>query len=244
MTARERVRKLNGLTALRFVAAAGVVVYHSEGHFGVPANWGGSWLPLGMGVSFFFVLSGFVLARYVKLSGRLEDWAKRRKFWQARLARVWPAHVGGILVLWALLRHARNFPTGYGSWWMLGAECRLMVHAWVPIEHFFFSVQFTFVVDFDGSWDFYLLFPFLIWRWERTWWWKFLAALAVIGGLICLCQTGIVANTHDPWKMGWIGVLVTNSAKRGCLSLWWGCWGRCFIARRGRAFMWGWRWER
>jgi peptidoglycan/LPS O-acetylase OafA/YrhL len=205
----ERVRKLNGLTALRFVAAAGVVVYHSEGHFGVPANWGGSWLPLGMGVSFFFVLSGFVLAYVYPV---VEDWAQRRKFWQARLARVWPAHIGALLVLWILLRHARNFPMGYGSWWMACINV-LMVHGWVPITQFYFSYNAP-AWSLSTEVGFYLLFPLLIWRWERTWWWKFLAALAVLGGLIYLCQSGIVPNSSDPWKVQWTGVLVTNPLAR------------------------------
>jgi peptidoglycan/LPS O-acetylase OafA/YrhL len=205
----ERVRKLNALTALRFVAAAGVVVYHSEGHFGVPARWGGSRLPLGMGVSFFFVLSGFVLA-YVYPA--LDDCAKRRKFWRARFARVWPAHLGALLVLWGLFRHVRNFPMGYGSWWMAGLNV-LMVHGWVPIQEFYFSYN---PVSWSLSTElgFYLLFPLLIWRWERTWWWKFLAAFAVVAGLVYLCQSGIVPNTTNPWKAQWVGLLVTNPLAR------------------------------
>jgi len=49
--------KLDQLTALRFFAALMIVVHHLVGVFGIKdigVNWG-------QGVSFFFVLSGFIL---------------------------------------------------------------------------------------------------------------------------------------------------------------------------------------
>lgn len=52
--------KLQALTSLRFFAAALIVVYHSRG-LGTPSGFadGFAWT---QAVSFFFVLSGFILA--------------------------------------------------------------------------------------------------------------------------------------------------------------------------------------
>jgi peptidoglycan/LPS O-acetylase OafA/YrhL len=51
--------KIDTLTSLRFFAAALIVIGHSIGVFGFPADW-----PRGLatyqGVTFFFVLSGFI----------------------------------------------------------------------------------------------------------------------------------------------------------------------------------------
>ena len=61
-------QKLDALTSLRFFAAALIVVHHSNSVFGSMGL--SETLPLEQGVSFFFVLSGFILAyNYPVLSG-------------------------------------------------------------------------------------------------------------------------------------------------------------------------------
>src|SRR5690349_20242607 len=57
---RAPARRLRALTSLRFVAAAGIVIHHLAGVFGVPESVTSDY-PLANGVSFFFVLSGFIL---------------------------------------------------------------------------------------------------------------------------------------------------------------------------------------
>jgi peptidoglycan/LPS O-acetylase OafA/YrhL len=53
-------QKLDALTSLRFFAAAMIVVHHGHRVFGSMGL--AESLPLDQGVSFFFVLSGFILA--------------------------------------------------------------------------------------------------------------------------------------------------------------------------------------
>jgi peptidoglycan/LPS O-acetylase OafA/YrhL len=90
---------LRPLTGLRFVAAFGVVLFHF---------WG-PWLIEGpapiyniakaghVGVSLFFVLSGFILAyTYLTANGRLL--VSRRQFWWARIARVYPLYLFALLL--------------------------------------------------------------------------------------------------------------------------------------------------
>src|SRR5882762_3313186 len=103
-----QTRKLDALTTLRFFAAAMIVVHHSRGNFGIPSDWAVH-LPLDQGVSFFFVLSGFIL---VYVYPRLDTWDARRKFWLARFARIWPAHITAFGLLWLVLREPQYFPTG------------------------------------------------------------------------------------------------------------------------------------
>ena len=83
--------KLDGLTSVRFFFAMMVVVAHFTGHF--PADLGalpGFVYNMGpLAVSWFFVLSGFIIAyNYPELSSNKQ----RRNFLILRVARLWPVH--------------------------------------------------------------------------------------------------------------------------------------------------------
>jgi peptidoglycan/LPS O-acetylase OafA/YrhL len=103
------VRRLNALTSLRFFAAAIVLLYHCGRH----ALW---FMPLEIrglmesgydAVSFFFVLSGFVLAYSYYIPGSLGVRGGVRAFWKSRFARIYPIYVVASLIalpmyLWGL----------------------------------------------------------------------------------------------------------------------------------------------
>jgi peptidoglycan/LPS O-acetylase OafA/YrhL len=89
-------RRLEGLTALRAVAAMAVILFHVNqrlgGNIGLPR-----YLPLVdryyLGVDLFFILSGFILAHvhgadFVKLTP-----GRAARFYILRLARIYPVHV-------------------------------------------------------------------------------------------------------------------------------------------------------
>lgn len=90
--------QLKPLTGLRFIAAFAVFVAH------IPRSWQDydfGKAPIGAaGVSFFFVLSGFILA-YVYVP-RLKDSASGqfpfKEFYLRRVARIWPLHLTTILI--------------------------------------------------------------------------------------------------------------------------------------------------
>ncbi|WGT34104.1 acyltransferase family protein [Pseudomonas atacamensis] len=89
--------KLDALTSLRFFAAAMIVLGHTHGAFGSLGL--ATTLSLAQGVSFFFVLSGFILAyNYPTLATRQET----VHFFKARIARIWPAHIAAIILLYLL----------------------------------------------------------------------------------------------------------------------------------------------
>ena len=122
----------------RFVAAAGIVVYHYENHFqpflGAKA---GLLESFHLFVDFFFVLSGFVM---MKTYGHtLVSWQAFAVFLQKRLARIYPLHLavtlafvaGGLLIarLHLPMRHPETFDLS------LTLPNLLLVQAWGTVDH-------------------------------------------------------------------------------------------------------------
>jgi Predicted acyltransferases len=99
------MKKLPGLTAIRFFAAAWVYCFHSRlwlGHTGLFARL----FSVGYaGVSVFFVLSGFILSY-----NYLEKEYAARQFWNARAARIVPIYWLSLLVAlpWTLHEAAKG----------------------------------------------------------------------------------------------------------------------------------------
>jgi peptidoglycan/LPS O-acetylase OafA/YrhL len=171
-------KRLEALTGLRFFAASAIVAHHLRGHFGLPLF---SEQQLAQGVSVFFVLSGFVLT-YVY--PRLVTWAELRKFWRARFARVWPAHITALLLFLAV---ATLVPLpSYAGLSPLLANIAL-IHGWIPEARYFFSYN---AVSWSISTEigFYLLFPLLIRGLPDTWWWKLALTLGLAWGMVAACD--------------------------------------------------------
>lgn len=180
------LRRLEALTSLRFVAAAAVVFYHSRGSFGLPQDITfGDTIPLYTGVSFFFILSGFILAYIYPAFGGAGE---AGRFLWARFSRVWPAHafVWGVAVAASGLANAdfSRLDRCAGA-----AANLLMVNAWIPIDRFCSS----FLVGNPVSWSvstefgFYVLFPVLIWRFSRLWPVKLFVTAALAAGTVAAC---------------------------------------------------------
>lgn len=131
--------QLPALTSLRFVAALAVVVLHYRDLLGALPAWllqmivGGQF-----GVTFFFVLSGFILTY------RYRDWfaggvsqGSYRRFQRFRFARIYPVYVLGLLLdtPWHLIERAQagqlaaEGPTFAASWLVNLAG----LQAWVPV---------------------------------------------------------------------------------------------------------------
>jgi peptidoglycan/LPS O-acetylase OafA/YrhL len=174
--------KLLPLTSLRFVAAAAIVAHHLQGRWVEQ----GTWLPfvLDQAVGFFFVLSGFILT-YVH--PELPTRSARLRFLQARIARIWPAHVAALALLLVLLEKHGDFGTGGARAGVALLNVSLL-QAWVPIRPVYFSYN-------DVSWSistelgFYLLFPWLVQRLRTTWWWKLAGTALLVLALAQLCSS-------------------------------------------------------
>ena len=145
------------LTSLRFFAALAIVVLHMEvlKMLPMPAD-----ARLGLGVSFFFVLSGFILSH---VYGRMEK-ITTASYLRNRLARIWPLHAVTFVIAAALLWSSA---LANPKWQQVALINLSLLHAWIPLTGSPFS--------FNGvSWSisaelgFYLLFPLL--ARARRWW--------------------------------------------------------------------------
>lgn len=152
MTAAPVSSRLPSLTGLRWLAAFGVFIGHAY-----PTA---AFIPLAMAsVSFFFVLSGFVLT----WSARQDD--TRTAFWRRRFFKVFPNHVvtwASMLVVIAVtgVATAPGFADDDTSQGLPALTNLLLVHTWLPVRELIFSAN-------PVSWSlaaelaFYLLFPLL-----------------------------------------------------------------------------------
>ena len=158
----EKDQSLLPLTSLRFVAAAMIVIHHELG-IGT--------FPLNSAVSFFFVLSGFILAyNYPQLRG-----SEIKRFIIRRIARIWPVHfvtaIAAAVIIQTLdIKFVANIA---------------LVHAWIPIASWYFSYNspsWTISTEFF----FYVAFVFLIYRWSTTFWWKLLGCAAMLWSIMAV----------------------------------------------------------
>jgi peptidoglycan/LPS O-acetylase OafA/YrhL len=179
------------LTSLRFFAAAIVVVGHSAGFFDIPSDWARSF-PHYHGVSFFFVLSGFILTIVYP---QLPDTRSKFVFLKARLARVWPLHAVAFLAI--SIFHYLTFDW-FGAFMISpqGLSTALLnlslMQAWVPYT--FYNMSFNPV-----SWSisvelfFYVAFLWLIQLRNGRWY-----LLPVIGLLPALAMIIFAHALHLP----------------------------------------------
>ena len=144
--------KLQQLTFTRYIAALTVIFFHF-GDAVFPANhpWWGAIVKAGpIAVSYFFVLSGFIMAiAYYKRDEPFNKW----QYWLARFARIYPIY---LLALGLMI--AANFSTE-GSDPITVLLSLSMLQAWVP--------GYAMTLNSPG-WSlsveafFYLLFPLLL----------------------------------------------------------------------------------
>jgi peptidoglycan/LPS O-acetylase OafA/YrhL len=148
------LEKLDALTSLRFVAAAMIVFFHVPAEFGLSLD---PYKPfmLGHAVSFFFVLSGFILALvYPDLEGK----GRVGRFWLARFARLWPVHIAAFISTFIL------FDAQWKTHFAL--VNLLMLQAWFPLLEYLFvynSVSWSISVECF----FTCAFRFLCWTGKK-----------------------------------------------------------------------------
>jgi peptidoglycan/LPS O-acetylase OafA/YrhL len=117
--------QINALTGLRFFAATIVVLFHFA-HFGGKLLQ--NFIAHGfVGVTIFFVLSGFILAYTYSTSPGVMKGTKR-SFWVARFARLYPMYLLGIAFFLPSVLH-RVEPTSLKV--LSGAASVLLAQAWL-----------------------------------------------------------------------------------------------------------------
>jgi peptidoglycan/LPS O-acetylase OafA/YrhL len=174
-----REAKLNALTALRFFAASMIFIGHTTAL--APPNRPNytEGFALWQGVSFFFVLSGFILA-YVYPN--LKSPAEAGRFLLARFARIWPTHLVAFVVTLLLVPQCMQVSNAIAA----AVTNLCMVQVWTLNETLaasFNKVSWTISVELF----FYVCFPFLIKDFTSPFKarWICLGALALSFGLLC-----------------------------------------------------------
>ncbi|MCU7247836.1 acyltransferase family protein [Pseudomonas koreensis] len=168
-------KQIGGLTALRFFAAFSILIHHAKGNFFPPDFlWD---LPLDGGVTFFFVLSGFILSHVYSRRGINGGLGR---FYVARFARLWPAHAFCTLMLLACIPYQRDLLESANNVYVLILNL-MMLHAGVPIPDVYFSFN---AVSWSISTEifFYMAFPLLL-LWFSSKPVLKLGAAIVLGGL-------------------------------------------------------------
>ena len=206
-TGRRRSDKLHSLTGLRFVAAFLVVLCHvginllpnvaRDQVFVLHVFYGfGS-----VGVSFFFILSGFVLTWVAR------DTDSVPQFWRRRFFKIYPNHLVTLLaavLLAVIAAHALSTRDTLAT--------LFLVHAWIPDQDQLFNLWSN-----TPTWSlscellFYLAFPFVLnllrkVRPERLWrgfWITFAAICAVPFVALLLPSGGLHRGTGLPWLHMW-----------------------------------------
>jgi peptidoglycan/LPS O-acetylase OafA/YrhL len=121
--------RLNGLTGLRTFAAINIVFFH----FSNP-NWFGWLAPVVnagyASVSFFILLSGFVLAYNYAGRARAGELDKGR-FWEARFTRLYPVYLLSLLLSWRMLPGEYASHT-HGMFWTGMVLSPLLLQGWIP----------------------------------------------------------------------------------------------------------------
>ena len=169
--------RLNGLTGLRTFAAINIVLFH----FSNP-NWFGPLAPVVnagyASVSFFILLSGFVLA--FNYAGRARDGElDKRRFWEARFTRLYPVYLLSLLLSW------RMIPGEYAShshamFWSGMVLSPLLLQGWIPeIATFLNTPAWT----MSAESAYYVAFPWLAKGKKPTRVGPYLAKMAVVWGL-------------------------------------------------------------
>ena len=159
---RDGVEFLNALTSLRFFAAMHVMLFHYQAMFffnhnrtpPIEAIWLGF-----TSVTFFFLLSGFILAH--NYASTQFDASTMRRYASARFARIYPVYVLSLVVSLPFLFRTIAWlpdwlqplwfsslvlaPLGLHAW-VPGAACALNCPSWSVSAEFFFYAMFPFLM--------------------------------------------------------------------------------------------------
>jgi peptidoglycan/LPS O-acetylase OafA/YrhL len=189
---RTHAPRLDSLTGLRWWAAFAVFLHHMGSFAPLPVR---EFLVFGnFGVTFFFVLSGFVLT-----------WSARpglsvTTFWWRRFARIWPAHAVALLL--AVPVFYSTSPSA-ADWWVKPLDLGVLALSVVLLQGWWRDPAILFSGN-PAAWTltceafFYSLHPALhrwFLRWRRG---AVLAATAGVVGVAVLLRMAVLAWPDSP----------------------------------------------
>jgi len=147
--------RLNALTGLRCFAAINIVFFH----FSNP-QWFGFFAPVVnagyASVSFFILLSGFVLAYNYAARARAGKLDKVR-FWKARFTRLYPIYLLSLLLSWRMVASEYSAHT-HAMFWTGMVLTPLLLQGWIPSLATFLNTP---AWTMSAESFYYVLFPWL-----------------------------------------------------------------------------------
>jgi len=174
----EKPARLNALTGLRCFAAINILFFHFSNpqwfnfRFYIPTPF--SPRPYSfeillapvvnagyVSVSYFILLSGFVLAYNYSGRARAGELGKVR-FWKARFTRLYPVYLLSLLLSWGMVAREYGAHT-HGMFWTGMALTPLLLQGWIPaIATFLNTPAWT----MSAESFYYVLFPWMA-QWKR-----------------------------------------------------------------------------
>lgn len=196
---------IQSLTGLRFLVVLCIVFNHGKAFFSCWQDLGCS-LNLSQAVSFFFVLSGFVLAlQTVNFRTRIDI----GRFYLRRVTKIWPAHIFCLILLLLLIPEAFKVKVETIPIFLSNL---FLVHAWIPMTQVFFSYN-------APSWStstmmfFYLCFPFIIGLARNRWHILLACSALFVLAAMCIC-TALELPVFDLHRASIKGLLYINPLTR------------------------------
>jgi peptidoglycan/LPS O-acetylase OafA/YrhL len=156
---------LRPLTAFRFLAALAVFCHHMQDYCLAEPRLVKIYRSVLFegyaGVTFFFVLSGFILTyNYNGLFRTFREIREVWKFYTARFARIYPVHLLTFFVMVPLVY--REFLTASGSATLRAGSNLLLLQSFIPRSDFFFAYNAP-SWSLSNEFFFYALLPLLLW---------------------------------------------------------------------------------
>lgn len=151
----QSVAQINALTGLRFFAATIVVLFHFASFGSVTLR---HFMSHGfIGVTIFFVLSGFILS-YTYSSGPGAMRGTKRSFWIARVARLYPVYVIGMGLFLPIVARSDDSVVIKAA---AGFLSLMMAQAWLHPLGLVWGMWNPPGWSLSAEAFFYLLFPFV-----------------------------------------------------------------------------------
>jgi peptidoglycan/LPS O-acetylase OafA/YrhL len=151
----QKPARLNALTGLRTFAAVNIVFFHFSdpkifGWFAPVVNAGYA------SVSFFILLSGFVLA--YNYAGRAREGKLNRvRFWEARFTRLYPIYLLSLLLSWRVVAQEYSAHT-HAMFWTGMVLTPLLLQGWIPSLATFLNTP---AWTMSAESFYYVIFPWL-----------------------------------------------------------------------------------
>jgi peptidoglycan/LPS O-acetylase OafA/YrhL len=196
--------QLHELTSTRFFAAMAVLLGHFAPFLHIPP-WL-AWIVGGFGVSFFFVLSGFILCyRYWDDFAQGVDWPTYRRYFVARVARVYPSYVLALVLITLLYLVMRAihppsivFPGNVVSSWLMNLFALQTFAPSYVTQQMWNGPAWSISTEFG----FYVTCPFILYALARRG--TSLAALvAILAAVVAYAVAIQCVALHLVFQRGW-----------------------------------------